>query len=169
MYWIATFEVEGGGQEFPGLNLYNSKIQRADLNGTNVEDLVVVEGMLASTGIAVDGRKGKMYWAGTAFVELPEGPGEVPDDIGDLQCISDPITSKIQRADIDGSNVEDIYTGLVNGIALDLTGKSSSDKKVCICHFPPGKPGKAKTICVGSRAAFAHLTQHGDTLGECSF
>ena len=39
--------------------------------------------------------------------------------------------------------------------------------KVCLCHFPPGNPEKAKTICVDSRAVDAHLTQHGDVLGDC--
>ena len=40
------------------------------------------------------------------------------------------------------------------------------EDKVVICHIPPGKPDKAKTISVGAAAVPAHL-RHGDTLGPC--
>ena len=63
-----------------------NKIQRANLDGSNVEDLVT--GLGDPRGIALDISKGKMYWT----------------DVG---------TSKIQRANLDGSNIEDlISTGL---------------------------------------------------------
>ena len=74
------------------------KIQRADLDGSNVEDLVTT-GLDIPFGIALDVRAGKMYWT----------------DAG---------TDKIQRADLDGSNVEDLVTtglGFPYRIALDLT------------------------------------------------
>ena len=73
------------------------KIQRANLDGSNIEDLVTV-GLTTPTGIAVDVSDGKMYWANL-----------------------DP--HKIQRANLDGSNIEDLVTiGLVEpeGIALDV-------------------------------------------------
>ena len=72
-----------------------NKIQRADLNGSNVEDLITT-GLRRSFGIALDVGRGKMYWTNSG-------------------------TRKIQRADLNGSNVEDlITTGLDNlfGIAL---------------------------------------------------
>lgn len=71
------------------------KIQRADLDGQNIEDLVT--GLSLPQGIALDPANSKMYWA--AFFP------------------------KIQRADLDGSNVEELVTtGAVfpRGIALDL-------------------------------------------------
>ena len=73
------------------------KIQRADLNGSNVEDLI--SGLNNPFGIALDVGGGKMYWT----------------DYG---------TNKIQRADLDGSNVEDLISGLSRpyGIALDVRG-----------------------------------------------
>lgn len=40
------------------------------------------------------------------------------------------------------------------------------DKKIAICHFPPGNPSNGQTILVGIPAAKAHLA-HGDTLGAC--
>ncbi len=74
-----------------------AKIQRANLDGSSVEDLVTT-GLNAPQGIAVDPASGKMYWTDIA-------------------------THKIQRANLDGSNVEDLVTtGLSGpfGIALDL-------------------------------------------------
>ncbi|KAA3601585.1 MAG: T9SS C-terminal target domain-containing protein [Calditrichaeota bacterium] len=76
----------------------SDKIQRADLDGSNLEDLVTT-GLSQPEGIALDLTNSKMYWV-------------------------DVVTDKIQRADLDGSNVEDlITTGLsaTVGIALDLT------------------------------------------------
>ena len=74
-----------------------SKIQRANLDGSNVEDLITT-GLSAPAGIALDLGRGKMYWTDTG-------------------------TSKIQRANLDGSNVEDLITtglSLLAGIALDV-------------------------------------------------
>lgn len=66
------------------------KIQRANLDGTTVEDLVdnPTDGLVTPTGIAVDAVGGKIYWA-------------------------DPGTGKIQRSNLDGSTVEDLLTGLM--------------------------------------------------------
>lgn len=75
------------------------KIQRANLNGANVEDLVTSLGGFPS-GIALDLAGGKMYWTVTA-------------------------TGQIQRANLDGTNVEDLITsGVLDpfGIALSLSG-----------------------------------------------
>ena len=72
------------------------KIQRANLDGSGVEELVAM-GLSSPTGIALDVEAGKMYWAETAL-------------------------NKIQRANLDGSNVEDAVTGLntPRGLTLDL-------------------------------------------------
>lgn len=39
--------------------------------------------------------------------------------------------------------------------------------EVLICHVPPGNPGNAHEICVGSSAVSAHFLNHGDTSGAC--
>ena len=73
-------------------------IQRADLDGSNVEDLIAIGSDYRGVkGIALDVAEGKMYWA-----NLHDG--------------------KIQRANLNGSNIEDLITGLrtPNGIALDM-------------------------------------------------
>ena len=76
------------------------KIRRADLDGSNVEDVVSGAGLDGPDGLALDTAGGKIYWT----------------DAG---------TSKIQRADLDGSNVEDLVTSGLSvpyGLALDVAG-----------------------------------------------
>ncbi len=41
-----------------------------------------------------------------------------------------------------------------------------NNKKVTICHVPPGNPNNAHTITVGQSALKAHL-DHGDEKGPC--
>ena len=74
------------------------KIQRANLNGSRVEDLVT--GLDRPRRIALDVSGGKMYW-------------------------TDGGTDKIQRANLNGSGVQDLVTGLDSprGIALDVVGR----------------------------------------------
>ena len=74
------------------------RIQRADIDGTNVEDLVTT-GLSEPIDLALDVTEGKMYW-------------------------TDQGTDKIQRANLDGSNIEDLVTTLDYpvGLALDVTG-----------------------------------------------
>ncbi len=76
-----------------------TKIQRANLSGSNVEDLVT-SGLSSPTGLALDVAGGKIYW-------------------------TDRGTDKIQRANLSGSNVEDLVTSGLNspnGLALDVSG-----------------------------------------------
>ncbi len=91
-----------GGQEPPvgetsrmyWLDRGTHRIQRADLDGSNVENLVTA-GVSAPKELALDAGAGKMYW-------------------------TDSTTNKIQRANLDGSQVEDLVTGLVGPAALEL-------------------------------------------------
>lgn len=50
---------------------------------------------------------------------------------------------------------------------LAATVVAASDKKVAVCHHPPGSELESQTIYVGERAVPAHL-KHGDTVGECA-
>ena len=75
------------------------KIQRANLDGSGVEDLVTsTSGLVWPHGLALDLGAGKMYW-------------------------TDWWTNKIQRANLNGSGVEDLVTsglGRTGSLALDL-------------------------------------------------
>ena len=118
-----------------------NKIQRANLNGSNVQDLVTT-GLGSPYGIALDVAGGKMYWAdaGTAKIQRANLDGSniqnlIPLGLGVPICIAldvtgnkmywtDRGTGKIQRANLDGSNMEDLVFGVrgLHGIALDVAG-----------------------------------------------
>jgi len=42
------------------------------------------------------------------------------------------------------------------------------DKKVTICHYPPGNPGNVQTITISINALCTHIVQHGDQIGDCN-
>ena len=73
-----------------------NKLQKSDLNGQGIVDLVTID-LNFPAGIAADPYGGKLYWA-------------------------DRSNKKIQRSDLDGDNVEDLVTGLSSPyyVALDL-------------------------------------------------
>ena len=117
------------------------KIQRADLDGTNVE-VLTTPGFFPK-GIALDVDGGKMYWAGwgpniirranldgTNVEVLVTVESGIAQDIaldvdGGKMYWTDTGTNKIQRANLDGTNVEDLVTtGLdwPESIALDVEG-----------------------------------------------
>ena len=97
IYWTNS-KGNASGKWDPG------KIRWADLDGSNVEDIVT--GLDRISGLALDVAAGKIYWKNSIW-NVPKGkwdPGE------------------IQSADLDGSNVRDIVTGLYGAgdIALDV-------------------------------------------------
>ena len=116
------------------------KIQRANLDGTNIQDLITR--LDSPEGIALDMAGGKMYWTdnGTNKIQRANLDGsniedlvttglEFPEEIaldvaGGKMYWTDAGTEKIQRANLDGTNIEDLITGLENpeGIALDVAG-----------------------------------------------
>ena len=115
---IKRANLDGGGEEdvvvlplgFGGIALdldagkmywtHQRQIRRANLDGSEIEELIEFEGLVSVAGIAVDSGAGKMYWT---FYDFGVGP------------------SKIQRANLDGSGIEDLVTegiGQPVGIAL---------------------------------------------------
>ena len=118
---------------------YAQKIQRADLDGSNVEDLVT--GLNEPIGLTLDVMGGKMYWTdkgtdkihranldGSQVEDLVAGlrePRRVALDLaGGKMYWADATTDKIQRANLEGTDIEDLVTGLVEprGLALDIPG-----------------------------------------------
>ena len=119
----------------------SNKIQRANLDGSEVEDLVTGPRNSDFEDIALDVGRGKMYWKdnsrpykiqranldGSEVEDLITGSGYagyeggLALDVGRGKIYWTNGRSKIQRANLDGSEVEDLITGLddPNGIALD--------------------------------------------------
>lgn len=114
----------------------NDVIQRSNLDGTNLETVLNEDGW----GVAVDEVNGFLYWTATSSIRRSSltGAGAVNivtglswargiaiDAAGGKIYWSDVVTQKIQRANLDGTNVEDlITTGLdtILSISLDLGG-----------------------------------------------
>ena len=107
MYWVDQ------GRDNRSGNMSIGKIQRANLNGSNLEDLV--EGLRAPYGIALDVEGAKIYW-------------------------TDSRSNKIQRANLDGSNVEDLITGInvSGGIALGISQRGGPSPPPATISFNPG-------------------------------
>ncbi|MDE3258680.1 MAG: hypothetical protein OYM47_12665 [Gemmatimonadota bacterium] len=118
------------------------KIQRANLDGTNVEDLVTeTDGLDGPVGLVLDVDGGKMYWTewernkikranlDGSNIENVVTSGRAPvwlalDVPGGKLYWTDWGTDRIQRANLDGSNVEDLVTRNLNspgGLSLDVT------------------------------------------------
>ena len=137
------------------------KIQRANLDGSNIEDLITT-GLIYPEGFALDIAGEKMYWAdggtdkiqranldgsnienliSTGLTSSPTGPeGLALDVAGGKIYWTDFSTGKIQRANLDGSNIENLITGLVHpqSIALDIAGG-----KMYWAHDSPDKIQRA--------------------------
>ena len=118
------------------------KIQRSNLDGSGVEDLVTT-GLEHPAGLALDVSGGKLYWldAGTDKIQRSNLDGSVVEDLvttgldwpyglaldvsGGKLYWTDRGTDKIQRSNLDGSGIEDLVTtGLESpvGLALDVSG-----------------------------------------------
>jgi sugar lactone lactonase YvrE len=85
------------------------KIQRANLDGSGAETLLDENDVTDPVDVDLDVAAGKMYWTEPGTATLMSGTGE--------DC-----TGSIKRANLDGSNVEGVWTGLCGpaGIALDI-------------------------------------------------
>ena len=121
----------------------NYKIQSANLDGSNVKDVLITgpAGQSGTWGLALDVRNGKLYWTdwvagrirradldGSNVEDLITSGLDRPvalalDPVNGKMYWTDWGTDKIQRADLNGSNVEDLVTsGLVSpgGLTLDV-------------------------------------------------
>lgn len=113
-----------------------NRIQRSNLDGTTVEDVYVYPSNVDIRMIAVDPYHAKIYWTGEKQIWRAnlDGSGARPIVQG-LQSQSgigvepvegkvywaDYVAHKIQRANLDGSNVEDLVdTGLLSPWALAI-------------------------------------------------
>ncbi len=94
-------------------------VRRANLDGTDVEDLFVVGENQNPNGIALDLRAGKVYWG---------------QDVA-----AAPYVGKIMRMDLDGSNPEDVAVNLGLVADLDLPvprpGDLNDDGKVDLTDY----------------------------------
>ncbi len=115
------------------------KIQRSDLDGNNIEDLIT-KGLNQPWAIALDISGDKMYWTdrltgiwrsdldGRNIEDLVIRPqvnrprAIALDTASGKMYWVDESKNRIQRSDLDGSNIEDLVGGLSTpaSIALDM-------------------------------------------------
>ncbi|MCY3737494.1 MAG: T9SS type A sorting domain-containing protein [Gemmatimonadaceae bacterium] len=130
---------DGGPSRMYWLDRGTDRIQRSNLDGSNVESLVTA-GLSGPKELALDVAGGKMYWTdnGTDKIQRANLDGSQVEDLVTVGLIgpaaleldaaagrmywTDQRTGKIQRANLDGSGVEDLVTGLTDpqGLALDV-------------------------------------------------
>jgi hypothetical protein len=114
----------------------NGTIQRANLDGSNIQNLLM--GLDGPTDFALDVNAGKMYWAagsiqranldGTNVQDIVTSPLPFPNTLA-LDLTAGKIYwfhgDKIRRANFDGSGSEDVLTGfttIIDDLALDPAG-----------------------------------------------
>ncbi len=138
------------------------KIQRANLDGSNVETVVENESRYPRD-IAVDIAGGKIYWADSWDGKIQRANLNGADIQNVLTGLVDPEgialdivqgkiywidrgTDKIQRANLDGTNIQDVVIGMTNlrGIALSLTLKFS--RHTTVTFSPAASPAVGKQL-----------------------
>ena len=83
-------DIDVPNQHLYWTDLTNDKISRSNLDGSSIVDLVT--NVIDPSGLSLDLGAGKMYWT-----------------------TIDPFGGTVQRANLDGTNVETLLTGLVGG------------------------------------------------------
>ena len=111
MYWTDMEEYAPG----------TGNVQRANLDGSNIETLV--SGLETPFGIALDVDEGHLYWTDSRSVGVSQTLKEASGSVG-VFGNKIPGTGNVQRANLDGSNIETLVSGLETpfGIALDVDG-----------------------------------------------
>ena len=152
----------GGGKVY-WTDTGTDKIQRANLDGSGVEDLVTT-GLGSPIGLALNLGVGKMYWTDVRTEKIQranlDGSGVedlVTTGLGNPTGLAldldagkmywtDRGTVKIQRANLDGSGVEDLVTGFFDpwGLALDLGRRQDVLDGPGDEQDPAGEPGRER-------------------------
>lgn len=147
-----ALDVAGGKMYWTAVNTNPRRIDRANLDGTNVQPVVSVASPHSIDGLAVDGVNGKLYWTSFSLAKIQQTnlDGTSPVDIitgvsvGDIAV--DTLHSKIfyrqtgggppdrvRRANLDGTGAVDAVTGLslIVSIAMDVLGDCENGDLNC--------------------------------------
>lgn len=84
------------------------------------------------------------------------------------RCLPRPQICPLYIAEVcgcDGETYDNECRAAAAGTSL-ASSDACPERKVSICHIPPGNPGNRHTISVGESAVAAHL-RHGDHTGPC--
>lgn len=138
----------------------DDKLQRANLDGTNVQDLITTNVPFAAH-IALDTASSKLYWGdiqdgairrintfGGGYQELVSGlmfpAGITIDEANNKMYWTDYGTSKIQRATVDGTDIEDLVVGGINS-PWDVVVNATTTAPYCV--LTDNGDGTATLVC----------------------
>ena len=146
--WIypINIEIDSDADKIYWTDAYASKIQRANLDGSDPEDLIT--DTRTAYALALDIENGKMYWSNTVTGKIQRSslngdkietlvtglsfPYDITLDVRsrkiywiELDWNTD--TGRIRRSNLDGTNVRDIITGLDYPSGLDIDTKGAHE------------------------------------------
>ncbi len=157
--WVRFLHVDADGGKMYWTDAVADKVQRANLNGTTVEDIATGASL---AGIAVDKVNDKVYWTDDGAVYRADLDGSnaevVVGAVGAGAIAIDPEDSKvywtilfpptIQRADLDGTNVETLVTAsdddAPRAIEIDPNGQKMYWSTASLLTEPYAKLFRAK-------------------------
>lgn len=135
------------------------KIESLKLNGKSISDKLTVDGgtnQIKTLQIrSVKDLKDKFTLEGSASLTYN-------GLLKDSELGFDITLTRSDNAPAQCEDDDDDNSGPGNGGGND----DDSNRKVKICHYPPGNPTNAQTLSVSVSALLAHLA-HGDVIGEC--
>lgn len=138
-----ALDVAGGKVYWSVVNTNPRRIDRANLDGSNVETVATVASPHSIDGLAVDGVNGKLYWTSFTLAKIQQtnldgtGPVDITTGISVGDIAVDTVHSKIfyrqtgggppdrvRSANLDGSGATDAVAGLslIISIAVDPVG-----------------------------------------------
>ena len=147
-------------------------LRSANLDGSNIEEVLGGSGP-APTALALDVVARKRYWTrgGNIVWSNLDGshggsfranmPQSLALDIGARKVYwTEPFAKEIRRADLDGSNVEVLVTGLSKpfGLALGISLQLQPSTNTAVSVTPPTEPVISNTPLID--AMDLHLTEH---------
>ena len=185
LVWIAVIGVSGTNAQsiyLGGLNV----IRRANLDGSNLETLLTASDLGGVQEIALDVAGGKMYWTvrgpdtriQRANLDGSELEVLVSSGLSDLHGIAldvdagkmywtDMGSEKIQRADLDGSNVEDTHHDrLGDPVRPCPRPPCRQDVLDQFSRDPPSEPGRNR--CGGRLRTGTRVLSDRDRVGQSS-
>ena len=133
---------------------------------------VAVAGILTVLAVAAFGALGGFGYAASAGKGAAKSVGASSSESGKSSSAAKSAAKADANKQGDNANVQGRNgNGNGNGNGNDDDEDPDDDQYedgFVICHRPPGNPGNAHTITVGSeQARDAHIRNHGDTPGPC--
>lgn len=163
-----TFQEVAANQQITiNVQLVDSEIVLVDEDRRGIGHAgVEIEGLVQNVIILNPAADSRFVIAGRSVVARP-GVTAIREGIT-RKTVEDVTVGKqvhVKGTTVEGSTDVLAYEIKLQNPTTDTDG-SGGEKKITICHIPPGNPGKAKTLTISASAWPAHQG-HGDKEGAC--